>query len=155
MQSFQDGEQYKAYCPSAPNETILYTGTAVASRSDPAPALLLTRVVKADTCDQPCLLQSADRAPLKKFRQAGRDASVTLYGSLQMQRPAFDREIQMETVKTDPAITNDVLHLGSQSKLSPEEIAKALAHHNRHHGGNAPQEAAANTGAGKKNKKSK
>ena len=59
----------------------------------------------------------------------------------------------METVKTDPAITNDVLHLGSQSKLSAEEIAKALAHHNRHHGGNAPQEAAAN--AGKKNKKSK
>jgi hypothetical protein len=72
-----------------------------------------------------------------------------------MQRPAFDREIQMETVKTDPAITNDVLHLGSQSKLSPEEIAKALAHHNRHHGGNAPQAAAADAGAAKKNKKSK
>ncbi|MDR3751380.1 MAG: hypothetical protein P4K94_07830 [Terracidiphilus sp.] len=61
----------------------------------------------------------------------------------------------METAKSDTAISNDVLHLGSQSKLSPEEIAKALAHHNRHHGGNAVQAAAANTGAGKKNKASK
>jgi stage V sporulation protein SpoVS len=61
----------------------------------------------------------------------------------------------MDTATSDTAITNDVLHLGSQSKLSPEEIAKALAHHNRHHGGNAVQAAGPNTGAGKKNKASK
>jgi hypothetical protein len=59
----------------------------------------------------------------------------------------------MEASKSEPSITNDVLHLGSQSKLSPEEIAKALAHHNRHHGGTQPQQAAANASASKKGKK--
>jgi hypothetical protein len=61
----------------------------------------------------------------------------------------------METNKTDPAIENDVLHLGSGSKLSPEEIAKALAHHKRHHGGDQPQQAAGKRDADKKGKKSK
>lgn len=56
----------------------------------------------------------------------------------------------METTKTDKAITDDVLHLGSGSKLSPEEIAKAVAHHNRHHGGDAPHDAIPNTEAVKK-----
>jgi hypothetical protein len=60
----------------------------------------------------------------------------------------------METTEPNKSITDDVLHLGSQSKLSPEEIAKALAHHNRHHGGREAQQAAANAG-GKKQKKSK
>jgi hypothetical protein len=27
----------------------------------------------------------------------------------------------------------DVLHSENHSKLSPEEVAKALAHHNKHH----------------------
>lgn len=61
----------------------------------------------------------------------------------------------MDTTKTDPAIEKDVLHLGSPSKLSAEEIAKALAHHNRHHGGDQPQQAAAKLEASKKGKKSK
>jgi hypothetical protein len=61
----------------------------------------------------------------------------------------------METAKTDPAIENDVLHLGSPSKLTPEQIAKALAHHNRHHGSNPMQAAAANAGSGKKQKAAK
>ncbi len=61
----------------------------------------------------------------------------------------------METTKVDPAIANDVLHFGSPTKLSPEEIAKALAHHNRHHSGDQPQQAAAKMDAGKKGKKSK
>jgi hypothetical protein len=61
----------------------------------------------------------------------------------------------MEAPKSDPAIANDVLHLGSPTKLSPEEIAKALAHHNRHHGGDQPQQAAAKLDAAKKGKKSK
>ena len=30
-------------------------------------------------------------------------------------------------------VANDVLHIPSQTKLSPEEFAKAVAHHNRHH----------------------
>jgi len=59
----------------------------------------------------------------------------------------------MEPATPSKSITDDVLHLGSPSKLSPEEIAKALAHHNRNHSGDQPQQAAAN--AGKNKKKSK
>jgi hypothetical protein len=58
----------------------------------------------------------------------------------------------MEPSKTD--IANDVLHLGSGSKLTPEEIAKAVAHHKRHHSGDQPQQAAAKAG-GNKGKKGK
>jgi hypothetical protein len=61
----------------------------------------------------------------------------------------------METAGSNNSIENDVLHLGSQSKLSPEEIAKALAHHNRHHSGDQPQQAAAKTSGGKKGKQGK
>jgi hypothetical protein len=101
----------------------------------------------------PCLPQSAFPAPLRIFRQAGRDSSVPMYGSLQMERLPLKKEKSMETVKTEPAIANDVLHLGG-SKLSPEEVAKALAHHNRHHSGDQPQQAAAKL-AGKKGKSGK
>lgn len=31
------------------------------------------------------------------------------------------------------SITEDVLHIPAQTKLTPEEIAKAVAHHNKHH----------------------
>jgi hypothetical protein len=56
----------------------------------------------------------------------------------------------METPATDKTIEEDVLHLGSESHLSAEEIAKAVAHHNRHHGGSEPHDAAAKTEAEKK-----
>jgi len=29
--------------------------------------------------------------------------------------------------------TNDVLHIPPERKMTPEEIAKAVAHHNKHH----------------------
>jgi hypothetical protein len=64
------------------------------------------------------------------------------------------KEKTMEPTKNDPAIANDVLHLGG-SKLSPEEIAKALAHHKRHHSGDQPQQAAAKAAGGKKGKSGK
>ena len=61
----------------------------------------------------------------------------------------------MEPTKPDPAVANDVLHLGG-SKLTPEEIAKAMAHHSkRHHGGDQPKQAAAKAGSGKKGKPGK
>jgi hypothetical protein len=48
----------------------------------------------------------------------------------------------MEEKKSDVDIKNDVLHSDDHSRLTPEEIAKAVAHHNRHHPkgntGNAP-----------------
>ncbi len=33
----------------------------------------------------------------------------------------------------DSSLKDDVLHSTDHSKLTPEEIAKAIAHHNRHH----------------------
>jgi hypothetical protein len=60
----------------------------------------------------------------------------------------------METAKSDSAIEADVLHLGSESKLSAEAIAKAIAHHNRHHSGDQPQQAAAKLASGNKKGKS-
>jgi len=60
----------------------------------------------------------------------------------------------MESTKTDPAIESDVLHLGG-SKLTQEEIAKALAHHKRHHAGDQQKQADAKRNAGKAGKKGK
>jgi hypothetical protein len=48
------------------------------------------------------------------------------------------------------SVSEDVLHLGSPTELSAEEIAKAIAHHNRHHSGDQPQQAAAKNAQGKK-----
>ncbi len=61
----------------------------------------------------------------------------------------------MGTAESSSAVANDVLHIESQSKLSPEEIAKALAHHNKHHSGDHSQNAPAKQGTGKKQMKSK
>ena len=56
----------------------------------------------------------------------------------------------MDTTNPDTSVSDDVLHLGSPTKLSDEAIAKALAHHNRHHGGDKTQDAAAQAATGKK-----
>ena len=56
----------------------------------------------------------------------------------------------MESAASNTAITDDVLHLGSPTKLTDEDIAKAVAHHNKHHGGDKTQEAAAQAATGKK-----
>ncbi len=99
-------------------------------------------------------LPDSERIPraAEDFRQAGRHLSVTLCGSSQTGSPPLNEEIPMKTAGSNNSIENDVLHLGSQSKLSPEEIAKALAHHNRHHSGDQPKQAAAKTSGGKKSK---
>jgi hypothetical protein len=80
---------------------------------------------------------------------------VTLCGSLQIERPALKEENPMDTAGSNNSVATDVLHLGSQSKLSAEEIAKAVAHHKRHHSGDQPQQAAAKAGGGKKGKSGK
>ena len=54
----------------------------------------------------------------------------------------------MESTRPNNSIANDVLHLGG-SKLTPEEIAKAVAHHKRNHGGQQ-QNAGGKAGSGKK-----
>ena len=72
-----------------------------------------------------------------------------MHGGLKFGRPPLKKEKSMDTTKSDDAIANDVLHLGG-SKLTPEEIAKALAHHKRHHSGDQPQQAAAKAAGGKK-----
>jgi hypothetical protein len=58
----------------------------------------------------------------------------------------------MEKAEPNTSIQDDVLHLGSPSKLSPEEIAKAIAHHDKHHHGDQPEQAAAKNALGKKKK---
>jgi hypothetical protein len=80
---------------------------------------------------------------------------VTLCGSSQIERPALKKEKSMETSGSNNSIANDVLHLGSANKLSAEEIAKALAHHKKHHSGDQPQKAAAARTAGKKGRSGK
>jgi hypothetical protein len=50
----------------------------------------------------------------------------------------------MEQSKSDSSIANDVLHSDNHSKLTPEEIAKAVAHHQKHH----PEESQQNSGKG-------
>jgi len=54
----------------------------------------------------------------------------------------------MEPTGSAKSISEDVLHFENQTKLTPEEIAKAVAHHNRHHG-DKPQEVDPQKGAGK------
>lgn len=39
----------------------------------------------------------------------------------------------MDQKQSAPSIQDDVLHPTEHSKLTQEEIAKAVAHHNRHH----------------------
>ena len=60
----------------------------------------------------------------------------------------------MGTAGSNQSIQDDVLHLGSATKLTAEEIAKAVAHHKRHHSGDQPAQAAAKD-AGKKGKSGK
>ena len=41
---------------------------------------------------------------------------------------------QVNPLGSVPAsVTDDVLHIPAESKLTPEDIAKAVAHHNKHH----------------------
>jgi hypothetical protein len=82
------------------------------------------------------------------------DEDLSLGTPVSGRAPPLKQEKSMEPTKTDPAVANDVLHLGG-SKLTPEEIAKALAHHKHHHNGDQPQQAAAKAGGGKKGKSGK
>jgi hypothetical protein len=77
---------------------------------------------------------------------------VILCGSLQIKRHVLKQEKQMGTTESNNSIKDDVLHLGTETKLTAEQIAKAQAHHDRHHHGDQPQQAAAKTAPGKKNK---
>jgi len=60
----------------------------------------------------------------------------------------------MGTAESNDSIKDDVLHLGHGTELTAEEIAKAVAHHKLHHGGDQPAQAAAKSG-GKKGKSGK
>jgi hypothetical protein len=56
----------------------------------------------------------------------------------------------MEQNQNDNSIASDVLHNEDHSKLTPEEIAKALAHHKKRHGGDPQQGASEKKQQGKK-----
>jgi hypothetical protein len=119
----------------------------------PLGAAVPARMAKADVEDHSCFASERRRcAPLRVFRPTGRSLSVTLCGSLQIKRHVLKQEKQMGTTESNNSIKDDVLHLGTETKLTAEQIAKAQAHHDRHHHGDQPQQAAAKTAPGKKNK---
>jgi hypothetical protein len=55
--------------------------------------------------------------------------------------------MELSQSNTPASVANDVLHNDHPTKLSAEEIAKALAHHNRRHAGDHPQNTPAKTQA--------
>ena len=67
-----------------------------------------------------------------------------------MEPPAQAMEESMDQNPTSSSIKDDVLNFENHSKLTPEEIAKAIAHHNRHHPQGGQQNAPAKGAQGKK-----
>jgi len=144
-------EQYRPAFPRTLNETILNTGaTAPMYTSFGSERLISTGWPRRTSRTGPAMPQSAIPGPLRVFRHAGTNLSVILCDSLQIKRPVLKQEEQMETTGSSTSVKDDVLHLGSATKLSDEEIAKAVAHHNRHHGGNKEQAGAAQAASGRK-----
>jgi predicted ribonuclease toxin of YeeF-YezG toxin-antitoxin module len=41
--------------------------------------------------------------------------------------------VMKQTTQPLTSVSSDVLHIPSVTKLTPEEVAKAVAHHNKHH----------------------
>jgi hypothetical protein len=56
----------------------------------------------------------------------------------------------MDATSTKTALQSDVLHFENHSKLSPEEIAKAVARHNHHHPKHQTEDASAKAKTEKK-----
>lgn len=56
----------------------------------------------------------------------------------------------MEQNQGSSSIANDVLHNPEHSKLTSEEIAKAVAHHNKHHPESTQQNPPAKQNSGKR-----
>lgn len=57
---------------------------------------------------------------------------------------------QSKQNQSKSAIADDVLHNPEHSRLTPEEIAKAVAHHKKHHPEGSPRNAASKQGPGKR-----
>jgi hypothetical protein len=66
-------------------------------------------------------------------------------------RPScYDKEESMESAQS-ANVASDVLQAAPHASLTPEEIAKALAHHKKHHTGD-DQKAQQKAAVGKKKK---
>jgi hypothetical protein len=67
-----------------------------------------------------------------------------------------DPNVMTLSNQSQTSINDDVLHIPSTSKPTPEEISKAIAHHNKHHPKDKPLQSAqsqrAAAPASKKNK---
>jgi len=57
-----------------------------------------------------------------------------------------------QTVSAQSTVASDVLHNDNPTRLTPEEIAKALAHHKHRHGGDEARDAKAAAKSAKKKK---
>jgi hypothetical protein len=49
-----------------------------------------------------------------------------------------DPNVMTLSNQSQASISDDVLHIPNTSKLTPEEISKAVAHHNKHHSKDRP-----------------
>ena len=58
--------------------------------------------------------------------------------------------VMKQTTQPLTSVSNDVLHIPSVTKLTPEEVAKAVAHHNKHHKDKVGKAAPAVAKSGKK-----
>ena len=112
--------------------------------------MFFLRVAEADTWACPACLRAPSPRRWGFSANPEGTRSVTLHGGLRIERPPLKKVKFMDTTKPENPIADDVLHLGSPSHLTPEEIAKAVAHHNRHHSGDQPEQAAAKVAGGNK-----
>jgi hypothetical protein len=112
-------------------------------------------VAEADEYDHPCLTQSAFFSAAEDVPPSPKGLVCDLVRQLADRAPCLERGKNMDTAGSNQSIQDDVLHLGSATKLTAEEIAKAVAHHKRHHSGDQPAQAAAKAGGGKKGKNGK
>ena len=69
---------------------------------------------------------------------------------MQLRHKPLTKEELWKTAERNPDITSDVLHFENHSKLSAEEVAKAVQRHNREHKGDAQKAARQTKGTGKK-----
>jgi hypothetical protein len=63
-----------------------------------------------------------------------------------------DPKLMTLSSQSQSSVSDDVLHIDSASKLTPEEIAKAVEHHNRHHKKNKVQKVNSGVQFGKNDK---
>jgi hypothetical protein len=130
-------ESYSKRCISAAKRTMLVDGAT----GDGTPAGWLEAMSASKRCSSRWGVPAPGMAGLHLLHEKA---------NAKMDPPAQPKEVSMDQKPTDQAtgrattgqaadqatnqaIKDDVLHATEHSQLSQEEIAKAIAHHNKHH----------------------